>query len=81
MQRALAARGIETRVYYPLPVHQQPPNLHRFSNDVSLPGAESASAEVFSLPVHLSLTQEELDFVAGAGYDRFPAGCGPSLRR
>jgi perosamine synthetase len=58
--KKLNQAGIGARVYYPLPVHQQP--LYRqlgFAD--SLPVAERMSREVLSLPVHPSLTQEELD--------------------
>ena len=52
--------GIGARVYYPLPVHQQP--LYRqLGFQDSLPVAETASQEVLSLPVHPALSEEELD--------------------
>jgi perosamine synthetase len=52
--------GIGARVYYPLPVHQQP--LYRqLGYQDSLPVAERASQEVLSLPVHPALSEEELD--------------------
>jgi perosamine synthetase len=52
--------GIGARVYYPLPVHQQP--LYRqMGFEDSLPVAERASREVLSLPVHPALSKEELD--------------------
>jgi dTDP-4-amino-4,6-dideoxygalactose transaminase len=52
--------GIGARVYYPLPVHQQP--LYRqLGFQDSLPVAETASQEVLSLPVHPALSAEELD--------------------
>lgn len=57
-------------VYYPIPNHRLP----SFARDVELPETERAAAEVVSLPVHPSLTQEELDrivtavnAIAGAG--------------
>jgi perosamine synthetase len=51
--------GIGARVYYPLPVHQQPLYRQLGFTD-SLPVAERMSREVLSLPVHPSLTEEEL---------------------
>jgi perosamine synthetase len=56
----LNERGIGARVYYPLPVHQQPLYL-KLGFEESLPEAEQASREVLSLPVHPSLSAEELD--------------------
>ena len=52
--------GIGARVYYPLPVHQQP-FYRQLGFDDSLPVAERMSQEVLSLPVHPALTQDELD--------------------
>ena len=59
----LAAAGISARVYYPLPVHQQP-FYRRLGFEDSLPVAERMSQEVLSLPVHPSLTEEDLDRIA-----------------
>jgi perosamine synthetase len=52
--------GIGARVYYPLPVHQQP-FYRQLGYDESLPVAERMSQEVLSLPVHPALTRDELD--------------------
>lgn len=52
--------GIGARVYYPLPVHQQP-FYRQLGYDESLPVAERMSREVLSLPVHPALTRDELD--------------------
>ena len=59
----LAAAGIGARVYYPLPVHQQP-FYRRLGFEDSLPVAERMSEQVLSLPVHPALTQEDLDRIA-----------------
>lgn len=59
----LAEAGISARVYYPLPVHQQP-FYRRLGFEDSLPVAERMSEQVLSLPVHPSLTEEELDTIA-----------------
>jgi perosamine synthetase len=52
---------IEAKVYYPLPLHLQPlfDNLGYKKGD--LPNAEKAANEVLSLPVHSSVTKEELN--------------------
>jgi dTDP-4-amino-4,6-dideoxygalactose transaminase len=52
--------GVGARVYYPLPVHQQP-FYRQLGYDESLPVAERMSQEVLSLPVHPALTRDELD--------------------
>jgi dTDP-4-amino-4,6-dideoxygalactose transaminase len=60
----LNERGIGARVYYPLPIHQQPVFLKMDGySDVSLPETEQAAKEVFSLPVHPLLSDEELNYI------------------
>jgi len=63
LARHLEDRGVETGVYYPTPIHQQPAY-----DDVTgeFPVAERAADRVLSLPVHPSLSAEDLDTVATA---------------
>lgn len=61
----LAERGVQARVYYPLPIHQQPLYQQLGYRD-RLPHAEKASHQVLSIPVHPSLTEAERDQVAAA---------------
>jgi dTDP-4-amino-4,6-dideoxygalactose transaminase len=56
----LREHGIGTMIYYPVPVHKQVA-YQRLGYQDHLPLAEQASREVLSLPVHPSLTQEELN--------------------
>lgn len=58
--RKLENGGVGARVYYPLPVHQQPVYRQLGFTD-SLPVSERMSREVLSIPVHPALNQEELD--------------------
>ncbi len=55
---ALARRGVGTGVYYPVPIHQQPPYRERGYGQ-SLPVAEQASQCVLSRPVHPALTPDD----------------------
>jgi dTDP-4-amino-4,6-dideoxygalactose transaminase len=56
----LNERGIGVRVYYPLAIHEQPVFAKRPEYQaVSLPETARAVSEVFSLPVHPALTDEE----------------------
>jgi len=64
----LTARGVGNRVYYPLPVHQQP-YYRRLGYDVTLPEAERACAEVLSLPVHPALSEADLQTIVEAVND------------
>lgn len=62
-QKRLSERGVESRIYYPVPVHKQPVWNQR---DVAMPNTENASSEVVSIPVHPNLTAADLEAVAAA---------------
>jgi dTDP-4-amino-4,6-dideoxygalactose transaminase len=66
----LARKGVATGVYYPTPIHRLP----SFDQDLDLPATERACAEVFSLPVHPSLTPAELEQVVTAVNEVAKAG-------
>jgi dTDP-4-amino-4,6-dideoxygalactose transaminase len=54
----LAARGIETLIHYPAPLHLQP--LFRRRGRHALPSAESLTDEILSLPLYPHLREEDL---------------------
>lgn len=60
----LRKRGVGATVYYPIPVHLTPLYRERGYSEVSLPNTELASKTVFSLPVHPSMTEEDVEKVA-----------------
>ncbi len=60
---ALRADGIETRVFYPRPLHLQPALSEFGRGSGSLPVAERAAREVLSLPIYPNLLDSEQDFV------------------
>lgn len=60
----LAAREIETEVYYPLALHLQPCFARFGYKPGDCPRAEAASAEALALPIHPELSAAQLDFVA-----------------
>ena len=61
----LEASGISSAVYYPKPIHHQPPYEER---DVTAPVAEHAAETVLSLPVHPGLSDEDVESVIDALY-------------
>jgi len=65
LQAALRAQDIESAVYYPLCLHQQP-LYQQVGIGGSFPVAEAAALEVLSLPVHAALSQDDLERIAGA---------------
>lgn len=60
--QALADQGVGSGVYYPTPVHALP----SFGLDIDLPVTARAAAEVLSLPVHPSLSDDDVDTVISA---------------
>lgn len=54
---AMAAAGVETRVFYPLPLHRQPCFVGSGHRPWPLPEAERAAADVLSLPIYPALTE------------------------
>lgn len=69
LQAGLRERGIETAVFYPTPIHKQPLYQRLDYSEVSLPIAERLADEVLSLPVHPSLSTEDIASVATAVID------------
>ncbi len=62
VREALGEAGVDTCVFYPLPLHLQPCFADLGYRTGDLPEAERAAAEVLSLPVHPSLTDEQVDY-------------------
>ena len=62
----LKERGVGTAIYYPIPVHRQKPFLALGYGDDPMPVTDRLTAEVLSIPVHPSLTDDEVATVIGA---------------
>ncbi len=69
----LAARGVGSGVYYPIPNHRLP-SLAAFAPGLDLPVTEQAAAEALSLPVHPALTEADLEQIATVVNDVAGAG-------
>ena len=66
LMSALGARGIQTGIHYPVPVHLQPAYADPAYPRGSFPLAEKAAAEVLSLPMFPEMTEEQIRAVAQA---------------
>ena len=62
----LAAQGIDTMVYYPVPLHRQACFHDLGHGPGAFPHSEAAAAESLALPVHPELTPEMQDHVIEA---------------
>ncbi|MBN2014533.1 MAG: DegT/DnrJ/EryC1/StrS family aminotransferase [Candidatus Altiarchaeota archaeon] len=59
----LNQKGIGTGIYYPIPIHKQGLYLD-LGYRISLPVSEELARKVISLPIHPSVTRENLDYIA-----------------
>ncbi len=59
----LKEKGIDSRVFYPLPLHLQPCFDYLRYKKGDFPESERAAEEVFSLPVYPELTRKQMDYV------------------
>jgi len=66
LQAALAARGIDSRPYFP-PIHLQPIYVERFGFRPGMfPNTEAAGASLLALPFHGNLAADDIDYVCEA---------------
>ena len=64
VQTALLAAGVESVVYYPVPLHLQKMYSDLGYREGDLPRAERAAAEVLSLPIFPEMTAADVDYVS-----------------
>jgi dTDP-3-amino-3,4,6-trideoxy-alpha-D-glucose transaminase len=62
----LAAKGVDTIVHYPVPIHKHPPYASLAHGRTDLTVSETLAGEVVSLPIFPELTDAEVDHVADA---------------
>lgn len=66
LRDALAEQGIETQIYYPVPLHLQPCYRDLGYREGALPISERIVAEVLALPMHPDLALDEQQRVVDA---------------
>ncbi len=59
----LAAKGVPTMVYYPLPLYKQKAFSNYVPEGFSLPATERLCESVLSLPMHTEMKDEELSYI------------------
>jgi dTDP-4-amino-4,6-dideoxygalactose transaminase len=64
VQKSLGELGVQTMIYYPVPLHLQKMYLYLGYRPGDLPAAEQAAAEVLSLPMFPEMTAGDVEYVA-----------------
>jgi dTDP-4-amino-4,6-dideoxygalactose transaminase len=70
LMATLGARGIQSGIHYPVPVHLQPAYADAAYGKGSFPLAEKAADEVLSLPMFPEMTEQHLQLVSQALHGR-----------
>jgi len=63
--KELINKGIDAKVHYPVPLHQQPAGKGFVLDDIDLINSEKLAATSISLPVHEFVTPEQLEEMLG----------------
>jgi dTDP-4-amino-4,6-dideoxygalactose transaminase len=63
LQRFLQTKGIQTMIYYPLPLHLQDAYRYLGYKKGDFPVAEQLSEQVLSLPMHTELNEDQLQYI------------------
>lgn len=66
LKQFLAGRGIQSEIYYPLPLHLQTCFAHLGYKQGDLPQSELAASRVLALPLYPELTENQQELVVGA---------------
>ena len=66
VQAALKDAGVQTMVYYPVPLHLQEVHAHMNQGEGAFPHSEKAAREVLSLPMFPELSREQREAVRDA---------------
>jgi len=63
LRKSLTEAGIDTAVYYPVPMHQQPCFEYLGGKESNFPKAEAAAKKTLALPIYAELTDEQQAYV------------------
>lgn len=64
LQVFLKEHGVDTKIFYPLPMHLQPAYAYLGYKKGDFPNAEQVSREALSIPIYPELTEVQIEYVA-----------------
>lgn len=59
----MTKHGIDSGIYYPVPLHLQPAYAHLKHKKGSFPIAEHTCSNIFSIPIYPELTQKQINYI------------------
>lgn len=65
LREHLLARGVQTSVHYPVPIHLQPAAAHLGHRKGDFPTVERQAERILSLPINQFISDADIDYVAG----------------
>ncbi len=74
LREHLAARGVETGIHYPVPLHLHPAYAFLGHRRGDFPVSEAASDTTVSLPIYPGLVDAQVDAVIASVRDFFESG-------
>lgn len=66
LRQALAERGVQSGLHYPIPIHLQQAHADLAYGEGDFPVSEAAAREVLSLPIYPEMSTSQLDAVVAA---------------
>jgi dTDP-4-amino-4,6-dideoxygalactose transaminase len=66
LQKKLGEHGISTKIHYPIPIHLQPAAEYLGYRHGSLPRTEAQADRILSIPIHESLSPDDIRYVVAA---------------
>ena len=71
LRQFLTAKGIETAIHYPVPIHLQPAAAFLGCRKGDFPVTEALTKRILTLPIHQYLSEDDIKYVSKSINDFF----------